>query len=138
MWSCWDSEEWDTCSVKQAFILIYVKLSNPKLMNSKCELPNGLVWKYFYLWLFFKNIWRICFFVCKINTTLPQNPMFTLWEYCRHQIKAAMQLKFKFNIINLIIVHNHLTGLRIGFKGWYCNWLLIVKKHAVKIMLPGW
>lgn len=31
-----------------------------------------------------------------------------------------------------------MTVLQIGFKGWYCNWLLIIKKRAVKIMLPGW
>lgn len=71
-------------------------------------------------------------------TTSHQNPMFTQWEYSRHQTKAAMQLKLKFNIINLIIVHNYLTVLRTGFKGWYCNWLWIIKKHAEKIMLPGW
>lgn len=76
---------------------------------------------------------------CKINMiTSHRNPVFTQWEYSRHQIKAAMQLKLKFNIINLIIVHNHLTVLWTRFKGWYCNWLLIIKKHAVKIMLPGW
>lgn len=137
MWSCWDSEEWDTCSVKQAFILIYVKLPNPKLI-ANVNLQMGSCGNISICGYFKNYIKDLLFCVCKINTTSHQNPMFTQWEYCRHQIKAAMQLKLKFNIINLIIVHNHLTVLRIGFRGWYCNWLLIIKKHAVKIMLPGW
>lgn len=89
--------------------------------------------------IFLNYMKGLLFCVCEINMiTSHQNPVFTQWEYSRHQIKAAMQLKLKFNIINLIIVHNHLTVLRIGFKGWYCNWLLIIKKHAGKITLPGW
>lgn len=133
-------EEWDTCSVEQAFTLIYVKISSPKLMCSKCEPPNRLMWKYFYLWLSFLNsIKALLFCECKTNAiTSHQNPVFAQWEYSRHQTKAAMQLELKFNIINLIIVHNYLTVLQIGFKGWYCNWLWIIKEHAVKIMLPGW
>lgn len=90
----------------------------------------------------YSNLFKLeslLFSACKINMiTSHQNPVFTQWEYSRHQIKAAMRLKLKFKIINLIIVHNHLTVLQIGFKGWYCNWLLIIKKRAVKIMLPGW
>lgn len=89
--------------------------------------------------IFLNYIKGLLFGECKTNAiTSHQNLVFAQWEYSRHQAKAAMQLKLKFNIINLIIVHNYLTVLRIGFKGWYCNWLRNIKKHAVKIMLPGW
>lgn len=94
---------------------------------------------FLFVLIFLNSIKGLLFCGYKINMiTSHQNPTFTQWEYSRHQMKSAMQLKLKFNIINLIIVHNHLTVLRIGFKGWYCNWLLIIKKHAIKIMLPGW
>lgn len=88
---------------------------------------------------FLKYIKGLLFRGGKINViTSHQNPMLTQWQYSRLQITAAMQRKLKFNIVNLIIVHDYLTVLRIGFKWWYCNWLLIIKKHAVVIMLPGW
>lgn len=88
---------------------------------------------------FLKYMKVLLFCGSKINmTTSRQNPVFTLRPYSGLQIKAAMQRKLKFNIVNLIIVHDYLTVLWIGFKWWYYNWLLIIRKHAVMIMLPGW
>lgn len=54
----------------------------------------------------------------------------------RHQIKAAMQQKRKFNTINLIIEHNHLTVPWVGFKRWYWSRLLIIERCVVRMRPP--
>lgn len=107
-------------------------------MNSKSELPNKILGGGDLFIGTFKTIVKACSpAAVKQIRWLHTSTQYSLTQLkSRHQIKAAMQQKRKFNTINLIIEHNHLTVPWVGFKRWYWSRLLIFERCMVRMRPP--